>query len=380
MNLPAILQTPIVNGVRGEYGTASEMVFNNGSSIVSVPTTEDAGRSEALSLLVMDEAAIMQYAETIWASAFPTLATGGSAIINSTPYGVGGFYYQTWAESLFAGNGFTPLKIRWDLHPDRDLVWYQNMRRALGLKRTAQEIDCDFLTSGDNVFDLRDIKAIEEDLADFPILEKRINGNLLIFRRPVPNEPYFMGLDVSTGRASDYSAFSIMDRFGNEMAAFKGRVPPNRLRDIAVKVAVEYNHALMAPEANDIGEALVSGLQDIGYQNIYYTQRLIKEKGESKPKILKVPGWYTTSKNRNIIINGLEQDLREDTAHILDPFFVNEAYTFIYDEQNRPVAMQKGEYIGDGSETYSDDSIMAKAITNFVRKGKQLPLEHVSPR
>jgi len=373
-NLPPVLQTPIVNGRPGEVGTASELVFSNGSGIVSVPTSEDAGRSDALSLLVMDEAAIMQYAEVIWASAFPTLATGGSAIVNSTPYGVGGFFYQTWSESLFGGNDFNPIKIHWHHHPDRDIEWYKTMRRSLGAKRTAQEIDCDFLASGDTVFDLADIKAIEEDIQEAPVIESRLNGNFLIFKRPKPDTQFIIGSDVSTGRASDYSSFTVMDEAGDEYAAFKGRLPVNRLRDLLGDTGIEYNKALVAPEANDVGEAVVSGLQERGYPNLYYHIQLVKERRSAKPVQKKVPGWYTTGANRSLIISALEEDIRMGNVHILDPFFTNEAYTFIYDDMNRPVAQNKGEYIGDGSETYADDDIMGKAITNFVRRGKRRAL------
>ena len=82
-NLPWYLQTPIINGRTGEYGSASTMEFMNGSIIESIPTSDQAGRSESLSLLVIDEAAIVRWASTIWASAFPTLSTGGAAIVNS---------------------------------------------------------------------------------------------------------------------------------------------------------------------------------------------------------------------------------------------------------------------------------------------------------
>ena len=85
-NLPDFLKIPIVNGRAGDFGTAQELEFSNGSIITSIPTTEDAGRSEAVSLLVIDEAAIVRWASQIWASAMPTLATGGSAILNSTPF------------------------------------------------------------------------------------------------------------------------------------------------------------------------------------------------------------------------------------------------------------------------------------------------------
>jgi hypothetical protein len=380
-NLPPIFQTPIENGRKGDYGTASEMVFSNHSSITSVPTTEDAGRSEAVSLLVMDEAAIMQYAEIIWTAAFPTLATGGSAIVNSTPYGIGNFFYNTFTEALNGSNGFNPIKLTWDMHPDRDQAWYNKMRSALGAKRTAQEIDGDFLSSGDTVFDLSDIKAIEDELVYIRPVEKRLNGTLLIFERPIPGMQYYLGADIASGRAKDYSALSIMKKNGEEVAAFKGRISTNRMRDLIFNLGKEYNWALVAPEANDIGEAVTSGLQERNYPNLYYTEQVVKEKNNSKPIVRKVPGWYTTGKNRGTIITALEEDIRQEILTIADPFFVSEAYTFIYDAANRPVAMNKGEYIGDGSETYSDDAIMAKAITNFIRRrGMPLANTTTSPR
>lgn len=91
-NLPSYLQEPITNGRTGEFGSVSSMEFANGSIIESIPTSDQAGRSESLSLLVIDEAAVVRWASTIWGAAFPTLATGGSAIINSTPYGTGSFF------------------------------------------------------------------------------------------------------------------------------------------------------------------------------------------------------------------------------------------------------------------------------------------------
>lgn len=369
-NLPPVLQVPIINGRKSDYGTVQEMEFSNGSIISSIPTTEDAGRSEAVSLLVLDEAAIMSYADLIWAAAAPTLFTGGSAILNSTPYGVGNFYHGQWVEALTGVNGFNPIQIPWHLHPDRDERWYLHMRAVLGTRRAAQEIDCDFLASGDNVFDPMDLKAIQDTLVDFPVIHSELEGNLLVFEDPIPGVEYFLGGDVSTGRAKDYSTFTIMDKAGDEKVCFKGRIPTNKFRDLVGAWGIKYNQALVAIEGNDIGEAVVVGLEEQSYPNMYYTIRLLKERGESEPKMEKIPGWYTTSKNRTLMIDGLERDIREETITVKDPFFISEAYTFIYDESNRPVAMSKGDYIGEGSNTFSDDAIMGKCITNWIRKGK----------
>ena len=63
--------------------------YSNGSQIKATSSSGDAGRSEALSLLVFDEAAFIDNIEEIWISAQSTLSTGGDAIILSTPNGVG---------------------------------------------------------------------------------------------------------------------------------------------------------------------------------------------------------------------------------------------------------------------------------------------------
>ena len=59
--------------------------LGNGSIIRASTTTADAGRSDALSLLVVDEASAIKKIEDVWTAARPTLATGGAAVIISTP-------------------------------------------------------------------------------------------------------------------------------------------------------------------------------------------------------------------------------------------------------------------------------------------------------
>ena len=375
-NLPFYLQVPIVNGRTGEYGSASMIEFNNGSFIESIPTSSEAGRSESLSLLVIDEAAIVRWADQIWAAAFPTLSTGGSAIVNSTPYGIGNFYHSKWVDAIAGGNEFTPIRLYWKMHPERDIDWYNQMSTALGPKRTAQEIDGDFLSSGNSVFDLMDIKAIEDCLSEFPIIKRRYNGQYLQFNEPEPDKDYFIGADVATGRATDYSSFTCMDKVGEEQAVYKGRMSVDKYARLLGDTGQLFNWATLAPESNDVGLAVTSMLQAEGYPKLYYFQKMVKKKGKTRPEVDTAPGWLTTSKNRPVIIDGLESDIRNDVITCKDPFFVYEAKTFIYDSLGRPVAMgkHKANREGDDSlseDTYADDDIMGKAICNHIRKGKQ---------
>lgn len=372
-NLPSYLQEPIINGRTGEFGSVSTIEFANGSIIESIPTSDQAGRSESLSLLVIDEAAIVRWASTIWASAFPTLSTGGAAIVNSTPYGVGNFFHGAWVDAIAGGNPLNPIRLYWQMHPDRDQKWYEEMSTALGPKRTAQEIDGDFLSSGNTVFDLVDIKAIEECLSDYPIINTRLKGQYKEFNEPDPNKEYFIGGDCATGRGTDYSAFTCMDRDGEEAAVYKGRIPLNKYARFLGDIGEKYNFAKLAPETNDVGMTVTTILQDEGYPNLYFYTKLLRKRRSGRPDEEKFPGWLTTSKNRSVIIENLEKDIRENNVIIKDPFFVQEAYTFIYDGAGRPIARGKHRMntssmdIDLEGETYSDDSIFGKAITNHIR-------------
>ena len=73
--------------------------LNNGSQVKATSASSDAGRSEAVSLLLIDEAAFIENIGEIWASAQQTLATGGGAIVLSTPYGTGNWFHQTWVRA-----------------------------------------------------------------------------------------------------------------------------------------------------------------------------------------------------------------------------------------------------------------------------------------
>lgn len=294
-------------------------------------------------------------------------------VSHNTPYGVGNFFHGAWVDAIAGGNPLNPIRLYWQMHPDRDQKWYEEMSTALGPKRTAQEIDGDFLSSGNTVFDLVDIKAIEECLSDYPIINTRLKGQYKEFNEPDPNKEYFIGGDCATGRGTDYSAFTCMDRDGEESAVYKGRIPLNKYARLLGDVGEKYNFAKLAPETNDVGMTVTTILQDEGYPNLYFYTKLLRKKRHSRPEEEKFPGWLTTAKNRSVIVENLEKDIRENNVVIKDPFFVQEAYTFIYDGAGRPIARGKHRMstssmdIDLEGETYSDDSIFGKAITNHIR-------------
>jgi hypothetical protein len=150
--------------------------FKNGSQIKAVSSAGTGARSEALSLLIVDEAAFIRNIEEIWIASQAPLSTGGGAIVLSTPNGVGNWFHQTWADAEADINGFHTVKLHWTVHPERDQDWRDEQTRLLGERGAAQECDCDFVSSGHTVVDgplLLEYDAITED----PIERRGFDGN-----------------------------------------------------------------------------------------------------------------------------------------------------------------------------------------------------------
>ena len=80
--------------------------LTNGSQIKASSTSADAGRSEALSLLVVDEAAHLEGLDELWTGLYPTLSTGGRCIALSTPNGVGNWFHQICIDAEMEKNDF----------------------------------------------------------------------------------------------------------------------------------------------------------------------------------------------------------------------------------------------------------------------------------
>ena len=147
-NLPSWLKVPETENNR------LSLRLQNGSYVRAASSAGSSGRSSALSLLIMDEAAFIEGIEEIWLSAQNTLSTGGKAIVLSTPNGVGNFFHKLWIESEAGDNDFNRISLPWHLHPERNQEWRDLQTKNLGEKGASQECDCTFSTSGNTVIDI----------------------------------------------------------------------------------------------------------------------------------------------------------------------------------------------------------------------------------
>jgi hypothetical protein len=122
--LPAFLKTKPTRD--GQNMTTLKLVNNSRIEVRSAAA--DSGRGVTASLLIMDEAAFMQYADEIWASAFPSLSnSNGQCFLISTSNGVGNFYHKMWVDADNGDNDFYPVHVPWWKFPGRDNSWLENI-------------------------------------------------------------------------------------------------------------------------------------------------------------------------------------------------------------------------------------------------------------
>ena len=132
-NLPSWLQ------ISTEENNKLTLRLTNGSQIKATSAASDAGRSEAVTMLVVDEAAFIEGIDNIWASAQQTLSTGGGAIVLSTPNGTGNWFHKMWTKAESKENEFLPIRLPWMVHPERDQTWRDRQDDLLGDPRIATQ-------------------------------------------------------------------------------------------------------------------------------------------------------------------------------------------------------------------------------------------------
>jgi hypothetical protein len=358
-NLPSWLKGTI------EADNKLSLKFKNGSQIKAVSSATTGARSEALSLLIIDEAAFIRNIEEIWIASQATLSTGGGAIVLSTPNGVGNWFHQTWADAESNINGFHTIKLHWTVHPERDQDWRDQQTQLLGERGAAQECDCDFIASGHTVVDGPLLIEYESKCTD-PIERRGFDGNYWVWEYPDYARDYIVVADVARGDGGDYSAFHVFDvETVKQVAEYKGKIPPNEFGNMLVTVATEWNNALLAIENANIGWAAIQPALDRGYQNLHYTYKddgytdadvQLKKGYDMKDKSQMVPGVSTTTRTRPLMISALEMYMRQKTPIIRSKRLIQELLVFVW--LNGKAQSQQG---------YNDDLVMSFAIALWLR-------------
>lgn len=332
-HLPPWLVLPRLTGE-----SKSQLTFSNGSEITATPTSEDAGRSEALSLLIVDEAAWIRNFEDIWTGLRPTISTGGRAILLSTPNGIGGQYYKLWVDAEAGVNEFNPIKLMWNVRPDHDQAWYDKETKGMSRRERAQEHECDFLSSGETFLQPEDLEWVRHACTE-PAKKGGFDRGVWIWSEPQMGHRYVMSADVARGSAGDkgdFSAFHVLDvdsRGGgcSVAAEYLGRVPPDKLADLLNEFGLLYNKAMIAPENNTFGFHTCTRLRDHHkYPRLYYHAAVGNAYDYRPYSDDEVPGFSTQGGTRPQILGKLEEMIRNRVLQQASKRFADQMQAFIW--------------------------------------------------
>ena len=391
-------------GFSPDKNSESRFRLNNGCEVKAVATSADALRGYTPTILVFDEAAYIEAGDDFWAASMASLSTGGKIILISTPNGYDPIYYGVYDQALRGINDFHITDLRWFKDPryTKDLRWIKcqdichymlnreqynddevvlydfDMKEYLKLiedgykpfsswfesmskkfkydrRKIAQELECDFLGSGDGVIPADIQENIAKNMIREPI-EKYMQATFWQWKEPIIGHRYIMGVDVSRGDSEDFSAISIIDFDDREQVAeYIGKIPPDDLAAVAYKWAILYGNAFIVTDiTGGMGVATSRKLTELNYKNVYIegvnTQNIWDYNAKAMEKI---PGLNFNNK-RTQIVAAFEEQLRKGFI-VRSARLLNELNTFVY-MNGRPDHM-KGTH---------DDAIMGMSMALYA--------------
>jgi hypothetical protein len=358
-----------------EKNNESHFELKNGSWIKAESTSSTAGRSEALSMLIIDEAAHVEKLggpNGLWTGLKPTLSTGGRCIAISTPNGVGNWFHEICMGAESGTNNFKLTRLNWDVHPERDQEWFDEETKDMERRAIAQELLCSFNASGDTLIDPDDLDRIEKilqakdpdpsragRLIKEPTWRSFMDRNYWIWRQQIDGHTYVITADVARGDGRDYSTAQVIDATTNEQVAeYQGKLSYDMFANLLYSIGEDYGFPMMVIENNTIGLTVINELQNMNYPNIYYAD----SKGEYISSIdaefnsSAKPGFNNSSRTRPLIVAKLEEYIRNKKINIRSYRLYNELTTFIWNGSKVEAITGK-----------NDDLVIAFAIACWIR-------------
>ena len=320
------------------------MEFENGSRIVSATTTGNTGRGMSISLLYCDEFAFVNpgIAQEFWTSISPTLATGGRAIITSTPNSDEDVFATIWRESqnkfdehgneqTLGINGFHGYTASWDEHPDRDEEWKKQELGRIGEERFRREYGCEFLVYDETLVNSLVLTTLEGK-------EPTLNmGQTRWYKKLDANATYVVALDPAMGTGGDNAAIEVFELPSyTQVAEWKHNTTPipqqiRIMRDICNHIKDETNSAgsniYWSVENNSIGESALLVINDFGEDSI---PGLFVSEPIRKGHIRKFrKGFNTTHKTKITACSRLKNMIEKEKLKINSKPLISELKSFI---------------------------------------------------
>ena len=317
-----------------------EIKVKNGCKIVARSSGPDASRGVGgVTYLIFDEAGFIENGKDVYASALPTVSTGGHIIMISTPNGKDQLYYETCRRASLKGssewNNFELVEMKWFQDPrynkflewyrkneDNEIVikqevyldkegnveytpekwvkmekdgwkprspWYIKMCQQFNNdeQKIAQELDVSFLGSASNVvapeyIEMQNNLNVREPLP----IKDTLSEDTWVWKLPIEGHRYLCACDPSRGDSADRTAIEIIDLDGidedgkpciEQVLEYHGKKTGDDIGEMIYHYAKMYGNAYVIVEAiGGVGDACLLSLMRLGYTNLYYDDPMLK--------------------------------------------------------------------------------------------------------
>jgi hypothetical protein len=346
--LPAWLRAKLPGAVKDN---TRNLEFANGSRALSLPDTKNAGVSFTASLLVMDEAAHMEWGESLYLNISPTVDQAGQTVVLSTANGVGDFFHDLWVKAAEGLSDFLPVFLPWWSRPGRDKAWLARVvRNSQEPRAVKQNYPADafeaFLVSGRTRFEPAWVSAQARYAARPPLGRHSLPPSLAgaqgftAWAVPVPGRAYVVGADVAEGlEHGDFDAAAVLDaETWEQVAELHGRWEPKDYAELLVKVADWYGAQVMV-ERNNHGHSVLVAFRYLGFDRAAY--------GEDG-----VPGWLTSARSKPQMIDLVAEALKDELVTLRSGALLHELLQY---------RVLRGGKTGAPAGKF-DDRVMALAV------------------
>jgi hypothetical protein len=371
-NLPKAMQDGVLLTSRANI---RQIVFPRLDSEYRVATAADANAGRGMTIHNLHCSEVARWprdVEETLASLRSAVPEDGEIVLESTPNGAGGIFYEEWQRAEETGYSrhffpwwygdeyrvkkvpaVEPLSVE-EEHlvqhaglTEAQIAWRRTKRaqlRGLAVQEYAEDPVSCFRASGECVFDLEAIERALQACGD-PV-ERRDNQHLLIWLPSQAGKQYLIGVDPAGGGSEgDYSCAVVIERnTGLQCAELHGHFPPRELAARLIELANSYNQGLLVVEQNNHGHAVLAHLRMEGCTNVY------RDGGHD--------GWLTSAVTRPAMIENLAAVLALERTIFHSPRLLNECRTFIRHPDGSSSA-------ANGSH---DDCVMAMAIALGARQ------------
>lgn len=313
---------------------SKELVLKNGCKVVARSSGPDASRGVGgVQWLIFDEAAFIENGKDVYASALPTVSTGGHIIMISTPNGKDMLYYETCRQAKLKGtsdwNNFELVELKWYQDPrynqnlewtkkdaeTGDIIvekeptidkqgnikydqehwdkmiedgwaprspWYVKMCKQFNndSQKIAQELDVSFLGSASNVVEPEYIEMQQNLNQRDPLYVDPFIEDTWIWKEPIEGHRYIMSIDCSRGDAADRTAIEILDMDGidddgtpclEQVLEYHGKQTGDVIGELAYRYGMNYGQAFCIVDCiGGTGDACILTMMRLGYKNLYY--------------------------------------------------------------------------------------------------------------